>query len=197
MRTGLPLPPSTESCCQRFYALIITKTNIPRCHSEAQLLNKKKERKKKKSYISDFKQQLICFTITCLLCAKEPVDICGNQPMAVKLLSLSVHLLASVLVLDSVSPVAPTFRHICYCTFHGDEAHPEQTAPLPGTTPETKELGLHQSLFPNLRLGKQYLTRVCAFQCLCSSSCPTTFPEEAGCFCALLVLSVHLSLWAL
>lgn len=49
MRTGLPSPPFSESCCQRFYSLIMTKTNIPRCHSKAQLLNKKRKRKGKKA----------------------------------------------------------------------------------------------------------------------------------------------------
>lgn len=50
----------------------------------------------------------------------------------------------------------------------------EQHASLPGATPETKELGLYRSLFPNLRLGKQYLSGVCALKCLHISSCRTT-----------------------
>lgn len=99
----------------------------------------------------------------------------------------ALHLLDSVLVLDLVSPVAPPLHTFATALLHGDEAHTEGTASLPGTTPETKELGLHQGLFPNLRLGKQYLTGVCALQCLRSSSCHTTFPKEASCFCATLV----------
>lgn len=82
--TDCPHLPPADAYCQGFHSLIITRTNIPRCYGEARLL--KKEERKKKLQIRDFKQQLTCLTVTCLLSARDPADTYGRQPTTVKLL---------------------------------------------------------------------------------------------------------------
>lgn len=96
----------------------ITKTNIPRCHSEAQLLNKERKKEKK---LQIGVQTAVNLLYHCLLCCRDPVDICGNQPTAVKLLSLTECASGPCTCLPLwwsylVSPVAPTLRHVGCCT---------------------------------------------------------------------------------
>ena len=137
----------------------------------------------------------------------DPVDAYGRQPTTVKLLHLNECALTSSSCFALCFVPRPCFsglphRNTCHLLLHSFvEIKPIQSGQhvsLPGATPETKELGLYQSLFPNLRLGKQYLSRVCALKCL-HISCCTTHPRGSklylyragGCQCSFS------SLWAL